>query len=657
MRIGIKFFRPFSFFFALLVLIGCGRQQTSDVTRLIDRLDAENILSTPFTKLEEDPEAFKRDYPALHGFAATFPMEDAGIGENPYLIKKKIKIGPVELNSLLAPPRSHFTFQARIPERGILEFFYGIRRDEILFRTGRGSRTARFQVALEVKGRRNEIFKKILRLPAQRDLIFNYKEIDLSEFAGETATFTFLTLGDPQALACWFNPVLYRPHDEGRNIILISLDTLRADHLSCYGYPFPTSPNMDLLAEEGTLFQNHFTASPWTLPSHISLMTGMDTLNHQVYNNRQRLSTSIPTLADYLRKQGYFTGAFTGGGYVSGIYGFSKGFDSYHIRGQVTAPDAAHLICQGSMDWIERHKKRNFFLFIHTYQIHNPYFSPAPYNEMFLEDTATLKNIDMSPRRLNHENRFHPLDEGLRRNIIGLYDGELRYTDEILIKPLIDKLKALGLYDRTMIVLTADHGDEFFDHEGWGHTHSVYNELIRVPLIIKFFGSRHKGETIDSVVRQVDVMPTILDELGIDTRGSYSDGKSLLPMLAGQTDQSAENQRSIISDLAYHAVDLHMPKRSTISLGRYKLIVNTPFSPEERSYYYDPPPRLKDFEVYDMKKDASEINNLAQQDPALTRRLYDFYQRHYRQKREGRSTSVTISEETKEQLRALGYIK
>lgn len=657
MRIDKKLFRLIPLVFILLASFGCGRREASDITRFIDRVSSDNILSSPFMKLEEDPEAFKREYPVLYDFAASSPLEDAGIGDNPYLLKKKMKIGPVELNSLLAPPRSHFTFQVKIPERGILEFTYGIRRDEILFRIGRGERTVRFQVAFEVRNQRSEIFRRTLTLPAQRDLVFDYKEIDLSEYAGETATFYFLTLGDPQALSCWFNPVLYRPHKEGRNIILISLDTLRADHLGCYGYRASTSPNMDALAEDGALFRNHFSASPWTLPSHISLMTGMDSINHQVYNNEQRLNASIPTLADFLRVQGYFTGAFTGGGYVSGTYGFSKGFDSYHVRGQVTAPDAARDICQGSLDWIDRHKERNFFLFVHTYQIHNPYFSPAPYNEMFLDDAAALKNIDLSPRRLNHENRFQPQDDGLRRNIIGLYDGEIRYTDEILIKPLINKLKALDLYDRTMIILTADHGEEFFEHGGWSHTHSVYNELIRVPLVIKFFGSRHRGEKIALFARQVDVMPTVLDELGIDARGSYSDGASLLPMLGRPADRHPDTQRSFISDLAHNAVYPYLPKRSAVSLGRYKLIVNTPFSPEQQGYYHAPPPLLADFEVYDLENDAAENDNLALQDPALTRRLYEFYQSHYRQKREGTPTTATISEETKEQLRALGYIK
>lgn len=645
------------FIISLLVILStsCTKKEDSTVFRFIDHLSQENILLSPFKEFSADSLIFKEKNPSLHEIADESPLLDAGVEENPYLLKKKLKIGLVEINTLLAPPRSHYRFSRIIPAHSLLEFTYGVRRDSELAHKKEESRITEFSIVLESEDTKKEIFKNTLKLTPDQSLVFNYKKIDLAEYKGQKVQINFITRGSDKALACWFNPVLYAPQQNTKNVILISLDTLRPDHLGCYGYSRDTSPNIDSLAKDSALFWNTFATSPWTLPSHVSLLTSLNCINHQVYQGNQTMDPSILTLADILRTRGYFNGAITGGGFVSGFYGFSKGFDSYHVRGQIQANNSAETAGRAVLDWIDRHKDRNFFLFLHTYQIHNPYSSPAPYNKLFLEKSSTLTEIDMSPFRLNHENRYKPVTDDLRQNFIDLYDGEIRYTDESLIKPLLSKLKELNLYKNTMIILTSDHGEEFYEHKSWHHTHSVYNETIKVPLIIKFFNSNNMGKKIPKFARLIDIMPTILEALDINSSKYQMDGKSLFELLSDEKKEMEE--RIFIAELAPNVMQRHVPKKVTINLGKHKLIINNEFKSEDLAYFLFSLPKIEPMEVFDLEKDPDELYNKSQEYPQLTRELLDFLKNRNKMTREVSAEEDKMSEELREQLRALGYIK
>jgi arylsulfatase A-like enzyme len=645
------------FILSLLVIFptSCAKKEDSTVFRFIDHLNKENILLSPFKEFSTDPQSFKEKNPSLHEIADASPLLDSGVEENPFLLKKKLKIGLVEINTLLAPPRSHYRFSKTIPAYSLLEFTYGVRRDSELAHKKEESRITEFSIVLESEDTKKEIFKNTLKITPDQSLVFNYKRIVLAEYEGQKVRINFITRGSDKALACWFNPVLYSPQQNTKNVILISLDTLRPDHLGCYGYSRDTSPSIDSLAEDSALFRNTFATSPWTLPSHVSLLTSLNCINHQVYQGNQTMDPSILTLADILRTRGYFNGAITGGGFVSGFYGFSKGFDSYHVRGQVQAENSAEIAGRAALDWIERHKDRNFFLFLHTYQIHNPYFSPAPYNELFLEKTSTFKEIDHSPFRLNHENRYKTVTDDLRQNFIDLYDGEIRYTDESLIKPLVSKLKEIKLYDNTMIILTSDHGEEFYEHKSWHHTHSVYNETIKVPLIIKFFNSTNMGKRIPEFARLIDIMPTILEELGINRPKYPMDGESLLELLSDEKRQLEE--RIFIAELASNVMQRHVPKKVAINQGKYKLIINSEFKSEDLAYFLFSPPEIEPMEIFDLEKDPDELYDKSRENPQLTRKLLDFLNNQNKMTRAVTAEEDKMSEELREQLRALGYIK
>ncbi|MBS3818803.1 sulfatase [bacterium] len=465
---------------------------------------------------------------------------------------------------------------------------------------------------------------------------------------------SFITRGSQSSLGFWFNPVLYTPSKKKPNVILISLDTLRADHLGCYGYERNTTPHIDSFSSQSALFSNVYTSSPWTLPSHVSLLTSLFGVHHQVYNEDEKMDPSMVTLADVLRQESYFCSAFTGGALVSALYGFSKGFDSYRqtARG-FWRKDAAEDVGQKACHWLERNKEKNFFLFLHTYQPHNPYSSPSPYRSLFLSDDPEWKSIDLLHHLGGKKGVFKALSPRERRNIINLYDGEIRYTDEKLVYPVLEKLKELGLYEQTLIVLTSDHGEEFYDHKGWEHGHTLYDELLKVPLIIKFPQGRFAGEKIDSIVRLVDIMPTLLEELGIPYSDYELDGRSLIPFLEGKESQD----RVFLADKGDNIVGSHIPQKISMNKGSKKLILNQEFNLQEKNFFTFPPPAVEPVEIYDLDKDPEEKQNIADQNSTLAHQIIKAINDLYEEAKKRKKFKAQIDKETEEQLKALGYIR
>jgi len=641
---------------ALLLLLAafisgaCSRaKEDVGVFRVIDRIGAKNVVASPFKT--PDPKNS-----SLMEVSGKFGMNELGTGENPFGIKMKLHLGPSDVNALAAAPPTTIAFGLRVPPDARMEFNYGIRYDDEILKAKEGSRTAAFAAILSSGGSEESLFRATVRLEHGKVLAFNGRTIDLSRFAGRDVSIRFVTEGDERALAFWFNPVIYSVPRNARYVILISLDTLRSDHLNCYGYDRDTSPNIDLLARDGVRFAETRAPSPWTLPSHLSMMTALNTINHGVFTPDFSLDPATPTLAELLKARGFCNAAFTGGGYVSGFYGFSKGFDSFRVLGEVNDRDAAAKLADKATRWIEKNLDRDFFLFLHTYQIHNPYSAEEPWNRRYLREGAGLSELDMTPLRFNHEERFKPVSKEMRRDIVGLYDGEIRYTDESLIGSLVAKLKALGIYDRTMIVLTSDHGEEFAEHGSWLHTHSVYDELLRVPLIVKFFGSRNAGRTVRTPAFLVDVMPTVAEELGIKLPSEGLDGKSLLPLADGGDDAAGKVPRMGISDLVSHAMDKHIPRKVALVRFPHSFILNEPYTPEDLAYFLSPPPPLAEVELFDVSRDPGETRNLAAERPDLVREFRNLLRERYKSRKKPAATKVQMGDDLLKQLKSLGYL-
>ncbi len=358
--------------------------------RLIDGLPDSGVRKSPFlgrpaSELGEDA------YPVRSS-----RLEDSGAAENALGLKRKIKLGASELNILFAPPASEYVVRTKFPVGAFLDFGIGIVRDEYSEARLKG-RTApgaggedgtSFFVSLEVDGRRRTLFQKYLTKPdvrPERTVHFVHERIEIPPLDRDFSLI-LRTTGPDGTFAFWENPVLFVPSASRPNIVLISIDTLRADHLGCYGYFRETSPAMDALARDGALFSRTYASSPWTLPSHVSMLTGLQTVHHRVYSRDDRIDPGIPTLADLLRRTSFYCAATTGGAYLDPMFGFAKGFDEYMVRdGETDRRKLAEDRFRSISNWIDANADKNFFLFLHTYQVHTPYMSPEPFNSMFRE--------------------------------------------------------------------------------------------------------------------------------------------------------------------------------------------------------------------------------------------------------------------------------
>jgi arylsulfatase A-like enzyme len=647
--------RIYFLLFLYLVLSVCSEKSYHElkIYRFIDNLTTENILRSPLSGVQEESFNISIHYP-VH----SRPLADMGSGENPLGIKRKIKLGGTERNILFSPPKTEISYSINPKGSSVVEFGIGIvkgddSQDFQDLSPGKNRGTT-FVVYLEKEEKRKVLFQKYLSPPQKEESpAFSWHSIDLPDIR-DSAQLVFVTEGDESNYSFWSNPVLYKRQEGAQNVILISVDTLRSDHLGCYGYQRKTSPRIDSLALDGVTFLNTYASSPWTLPSHVSLLTSLHCVHHQVYYDDEAMDPSLISLADVLRQNQMYCAALTGGGFVSSIYGFSKGFDTYSDdSGGIFRQDSAEHLFQLVSQWLDNHKDKGFFLFLHTYQPHNPYACPYPYKTMFLQEGATWRHLDLMSHLGGKPGIFIPLTEEERQNVVDLYDGEIRYTDEGLIGPLIQKLKDLDLYDQSMVVFTSDHGEEFYDHQGWGHGHSLYDESLKVPLIIKFPESAYKGKRISNFVSLVDIFPTIMEEVGIDSDNLDLDGKSLFPLVVGQE----KGDRTFLADIASNVLDSHIPRKISMNKGGEKLILNQNFRKEDLEFFVAQPPHNALVEIYNVSQDRGETKNMAGVKPELAHQIIQDINQIYKEAIKRRTGKLELDEELKKQLKALGYIR
>lgn len=322
------------------------------------------------------------------------------------------------------------------------------------------------------------------------------------------------------------------------NIVLISLDTLRAQSMSCYGFAKETTPFMDRIAHEGVLLENMCAAATSTPPSHMSMMTGYYLSVHGVLN-AQVLDPHIKTLAEILSREDYATCAVTEDGYLVRDMGFGRGFDDYFEIKDVFLFDKLQIaggfgkdVFEKGKNWIKDKQDRKFFLFLHTYEIHDPYFSPAPYNTMFVSPSVDykkyLKKITKHFGRVMNYRDFPP--EFVRAQ----YEGEIRYVDEMM-KDFISFLEEERLGRKTLVIITSDHGEELFEHQDiQGHGYHTYDVESHIPFIMWMPGRIPAGVRIRSQASNVDILPTLLDFLKVDLEGQVQ-GRSFYPLIQNPT--------------------------------------------------------------------------------------------------------------------------
>lgn len=310
------------------------------------------------------------------------------------------------------------------------------------------------------------------------------------------------------------------------NVLLITIDTLRADSLGCYNPALNTSPNIDRIAEQGYLFERCYASSSWTMPSVMSIHTGKYPFRHGVEWVDKPLPTSIPTLAEKLREQGFMTGAVESSLFLQSQFGFGRGFDHYeeepiHDHSAISSPS----LTRRALAWLEDHLHRPFFFWIHYLDPHYDYLphAEAAHFVTHIPEIAQGKEYPILELK-NTPYSLTPEEYEYQRQ---LYHGEIFFTD-LYIGQLMQFLKDAGVWDQTWVIITSDHGEMLGEHGALGHTESFYNEVLHVPLIIKPPRGLKKPRRINDRVSLVDIMPTLLRRMKITHDPRDFDGVDIL---------------------------------------------------------------------------------------------------------------------------------
>jgi len=318
-------------------------------------------------------------------------------------------------------------------------------------------------------------------------------------------------------LGAWINPCLLRSQNRPRTVLILMLDTMRADHVSAYGYRRRTTPALDELAKGSLLFNRAFSPSPWTLPAHVSLFSGRDVLQHAVVSPESVIPGDLPLLAESMQENGFVTLALTGGGFVDDHFGFYRGFQSYNSRSDdVFQREAAGLLYNSFREDVANFSGQDLFIFLHTYQMHAPYKAPDSYFQAFNPDLdIKLQSVGSDLQALSGSlDSLHAEAAVERQKLIDLYDASILYSDQELLKPLLAFLRQSRRFDDALLVVMADHGEEFYDHGKWEHGHTLYQELTRIPLVIKLPGQK-RGQVRSQLVSLCDIPDLIKGEYGL----------------------------------------------------------------------------------------------------------------------------------------------
>jgi arylsulfatase A-like enzyme len=439
------------------------------------------------------------------------------------------------------------------------------------------------------------------------------------------------------ALVWWFAPD-YPTTGSGRtNLILISVDTLRADHLACYGYPRQTSPTIDSLARQGTRFHTVAAQAPWTLPSHVSMVTGLYPHRHGVTTTEGRLAEKVPTLATLLAREGFATGALTNSEWLTERQRFNSGFHTFEYISEWSGKklrNCAPEITDKAIRWIRKNDQRPFFLFVHYYDVHSDYQPDEAYRRMFVDpsyrglingSTSQLLQVRRGTRRLTPD---------AVRHVIDLYDGEIRQLDDQIAR-LLRFLDRRGRSGDTCVVFTADHGEEFLEHGSVLHGRTLFDEVIAVPLIIRG-PNVPAANTVTDLVQLVDLVPTALGLLGLQP-ASDLDGHDLRTTWTGANPQAGTRLAFAEADWQNAEPDIKRMVRSP----RFKLV-------------YD---RLSGArQLYDLQTDPRETRDVitghADVAYAMIKALATFTATTRPVER-----AAPLPQETIERLKSLGYLQ
>jgi arylsulfatase len=450
----------------------------------------------------------------------------------------------------------------------------------------------------------------------------------------------------------------------GRTVLLVSIDTLRADALSIYGNPRPTSPHLDGLARDGVRFTTAVAPSPWTIPSHAALLTSLqpDAVGAGL---KQPLPAGVTTLAEWLGERGFTTAAVVNFQYLDRDHGFDQGFQEFTLHRDRS--DAPGVVARGRR-FLERNRAQDVFLFLHLFDVHGPYDAPKPFGTRFTA-AADKRPDGHLPflRRIRYHDHLELEEVPNVAYLRARYEGGVARVDEAL-GDLFEDLRRLGLYDDALIVVTSDHGEAFFEHGVWvGHGLFLYENELRIPLILKLPREHGMAGLVSrALVSLVDVVPTILDALGLAAPAGIQ-GRSLLPVVRHAADVAKNAMPHAVfgtsSNLDARFVRTPRWKYIQRASVRYPRLFRKHLRPDP-----DAIPVLRerirlDEQLYDLARDPDEMRNLIHERPEVAERLRRRLEENIARDdalRAGLAASGPVSEleltdEESRELRALGY--
>ncbi|MBW3623466.1 MAG: sulfatase-like hydrolase/transferase [Armatimonadetes bacterium] len=407
------------------------------------------------------------------------------------------------------------------------------------------------------------------------------------------------------------------------NILVLDVDTLRADHLSAYGYRYPTTPAMDRLAAEGALFENALCAGLPTAPAHTSFYTGRHPIAHGIvsHGGARDLPDMMPFLPELLAAQGFTTAA------VDNLYdnkkGFARGYEYYinpGLKRKAGLLITAEELNARAISWLRQHADEPFFLFLHYWDPHTPYLPPERYRDLFYEgvpDDPDNDSLDVMQRQplgdLWTETWFPKLHPDLTDAdyVRAAYDQCIRYTDDA-IGEILNTLEELGIAGETLVALMGDHGESMTEHDIYFEHHGLYEPTLRVPLILRWPDTIPAGRRIPALVQHTDLLPTFLEATGTKIPEGV-DGHSLWPLIRGEV--TSVRPFAIAEECTWQAAWCIRTERHKLILYRQPGLHNTPMR-----------------ELYDLAADPGETRNLALEEWELADHLEREFERWLREK-------------------------
>lgn len=587
--------------------------------------------------------------PEKDALALAREIENARVDYDPVVFRSIRKDGQLSsqvtmegrtLLSLTPPVPSSISFDVLVPRDPGFRFSTGAPSlgDEKL------RSSVLFEVHVENEGEPVLVFSDLLRRRAPNQ--WRDHEVDLTPWAGKDVTLRLSSRfgagrGPARAaLVSWGDPVVA---DRGQKpdrpaLVLVSIDCLRADHVGAYGYSLPTTPEIDAVAGEGTVFENAFSTASWTLPSHMSMLTGLVPSLHGA-TKWEKLSTSVDYLPELLGGSGYRAAGVVSWVYLSQAYGFERGYDSYRV---LDRPEASDIIDR-AIEELHRGQGQPQFLFAHLWDAHWPYMPKA-------QDLARLggRPRDISSLHKLIREGTPANDEREREEIVRLYDAEIAFADRELGR-LFREMKTLGLWENALLVITSDHGEAFREHGHWQHSQTLYDELTRVPLIVKWPGQAEPGRE-SAPVSLVDLFVTFAEAAGIEVPAGGGAGALARRSLTAPPDEG----RTVLSEVSWRSPSGSFMKVALRDRGR-KYIATLSGPPGDDLGVAE----LEKEELYDLVKDPKESENLLGRDADTVNRFRAELRSFLEAARAARSLRkgepVELDDEALEKLKSLGY--